>query len=232
MISTAIRELQATLPEGVSLVAVSKYHPADAIREAYAAGQRTFGESHAQELQAKAASLADLDGTEWHFIGHLQRNKVRQVIPHAALIHSVDSLRLLYEIDRQATRAGRTVPCLLQLHVAAEQTKYGFTPDEAEALLRGTAWQAMQGITLAGIMAMATNTSDETRIAADFHAARTTFNRLRELIFQAHTEAAPPYSAASVRHPFNQLSMGMSHDYRLAIAQGSTLVRIGTAIFG
>ena len=137
MISDEIQRITAQLPTGVRLVAVSKFHPSEAIREAYAAGQRVFGESHAQELQRKHEELSDLQELEWHFIGHLQTNKVKYIAPYVTLIHAVDSPRLLAEIDKQAQKCGRTISCLLQLHVAAEETKFGFTPDEARAFLGG-----------------------------------------------------------------------------------------------
>ena len=167
MIAEEIQRITSALPQGVRLVAVSKYHPSEAIREAYAAGQCVFGESHAQELQAKHTELADLTELEWHFIGHLQTNKVKYIAPYVHLIHAVDSPRLLVEIDKQARKAGRVIPCLLQLHVAEEKTKFGFTPEEARAFLETEAWQQLEGIQLAGVMAMATNTDDTARIRAD-----------------------------------------------------------------
>ena len=169
MIAEEIHRITEQLPSGVRLVAVSKYHPASAIREAYAAGQRLFGESHAQELQGKHVELSDLAGLEWHFIGHLQTNKVKYIAPYVSLIHAADSPRLLEEINKQALKAGRVVRCLLQLHVAEEETKFGFTTDEAQAYLDSGAWQQLEGVELAGVMAMATNTDDTTRIRADFH---------------------------------------------------------------
>ena len=219
MIAEEIRRITAQLPDGVRLVAVSKYHPAEAIREAYAAGQRIFGESHAQELQRKHMELSDeLGGMEWHFIGHLQTNKVKYISPYVSLIHSGDSPRLLAEINRQALRAGRVIPCLLQLHVAEEETKFGFTPDEAMAYLDSGEWQQLSGVQLAGVMAMATNTDDSARISADFHRARLFFEQAQARYFTPAT--------------FNELSMGMSDDWHIAIDCGSTLIRIGTQIFG
>lgn len=219
MIAEEICRITAQLPDGVRLVAVSKYHPAEAIREAYAAGQRIFGESHAQELQRKHMELSDeLGGMEWHFIGHLQTNKVKYIAPYVSLIHSGDSPRLLAEINRQALRAGRVIPCLLQLHVAEEETKFGFTPDEAMAYLDSGEWQQLSGVQLAGVMAMATNTDDSARISADFHRARLFFEQAQARYFTPAT--------------FNELSMGMSDDWHIAIDCGSTLIRIGTQIFG
>ena len=156
MIQEEIRRITELLPAGVRLVAISKYHPAEAIREAYAAGQRLFGESHAQEIQQKHSTLADLQGLEWHFIGHLQTNKVKYIAPYVNLVHSADSPRLLAEINKQALKAGRTIRCLLQLHVAAEETKFGFTPDEAMAYLDSGEWRELEAVELAGVMAMAT----------------------------------------------------------------------------
>ena len=215
MISDEIQRITAQLPAGVRLVAVSKFHPSEAIREAYAAGQRVFGESHAQELQLKHEELSDLQGLEWHFIGHLQTNKVKYIAPYVTLIHAVDSPRLLAEIDKQAQKCGRTISCLLQLHVAAEETKFGFTPDEARAFLDGGSWQALEHVRLSGVMAMATNTDDTTRIRDDFRRARRFFEEARQ------------------QYPsFTELSMGMSDDWHIAIDEGSTLIRIGTQIFG
>ena len=214
MISDEIQRITAQLPDGVRLVAVSKYHPADAIREAYGAGQRLFGESHAQEIQQKHTALADLEGLEWHFIGHLQTNKVKYIAPYVSLIHSADSPRLLEEINKQALKVGRRLRCLLQLHVAAEETKFGFTPDEAMAYLDSGAWRELEGVELTGVMAMATNTDDSARIRQDFHAARQFFEQGRQIV------------------PFTELSMGMSDDWHIAVDEGSTLIRIGTQIFG
>ena len=215
MIASEIHRITSALPVGVRLVAVSKYHPADAIREAYVAGQRLFGESHAQELQRKTQELADL-GIEWHFIGHLQTNKVKYLAPYVHLIHSMDSPRLLAEINKQAQRATRVIPCLLQLHVAQEETKFGFTPDEALAYLDSGEWQQFTAVRIAGVMAMASNTDDTRRIREDFHRARLFFEQLRRDYIPAADE----------------LSMGMTSDWHIAVDEGSTLIRIGTQIFG
>ncbi len=220
MIREEIRRISEQLPAGVRLVAISKYHPAEAIREAYAAGQRLFGESHAQEIQLKHTALADLAGLEWHFIGHLQTNKVKYIAPYVNLVHSADSPRLLAEINKQALKAGRRIRCLLQLHVAAEETKFGFTPDEAMAYLDSGAWRELEGVELAGVMAMATNTDDTARIRQDFRTARQFFERARRSLSNA------PHTS------FTELSMGMSDDWHIAIDEGATLIRIGTQIFG
>lgn len=212
-----IRELHSTLPEGVTLVAVSKFHPAEAIMEAYDAGQRVFGESRANELAAKASSLpADI---EWHFIGHLQTNKVRPVVAHASLIQSVDSERLLHAIDAEARRAGKRVDLLLQLHVAREETKFGFLPEELDSLLADGLLSRLDGVRVRGLMGMASNVDDPRRINADFAAIASEFKRLKSL-------GIPELEEMDI------ISMGMSHDYPLAIANGSTMVRIGTDIFG
>jgi len=218
MIGEAIKQITEELPEGVRLVAVSKFHPEEAIREAYQAGQRVFGESHVQELQRKheALSLTDI---EWHFIGHLQTNKVKYIAPYIALIHAVDTPRLLTEISKQGLRCGRRIPCLLQLHVAEEETKFGMTPEECETYLNCGEWRQLTGAEIHGIMCMATNTDDETRIARDFETARKFFLHARETWFKD----CPT---------FRECSWGMSDDYPIAIQHGSTLVRIGTRIFG
>ncbi len=224
MIAEEIHRITEALPHGVRLVAVSKYHPAESIREAYDAGQRLFGESHAQELQRKHTDLDGLDGLQWHFIGHLQTNKVKFIAPYVSLIHSADSPRLLNEINKQAQKAGRVISCLLQLHVAQEETKFGFTPDEALAYLDSGAWQQLANVQLAGVMAMATNTDDSHRIHDDFTLARRFFERARNDYF------APLSPTADT--PFAELSMGMSDDWHIAVDCGSTLIRIGTQIFG
>ncbi len=217
MIANTIKEIKATLPEGTRLVAVSKYHPASAIQEAYDAGQRIFGESLVQELQAKRLALpADI---EWHFIGHLQTNKVKYIAPYVALIHSVDSPRLLAEVSRQGLRCGRRIPCLLELHVAQEETKFGWTPDECEAYLLSCEWEALSGAEIKGLMCMASNVNDEEQIADEFRTAHDLFLHLRSSVFSHNLS-------------FCECSWGMSDDYHIAIQQGSTLVRIGSMIFG
>ena len=204
------------LPDGVTLVAVSKFHPAEAVREAYDAGQRVFGESRAQELVAKAPLLpADV---EWHFIGHLQTNKVAMVVPVASLIQSVDSVKLLTAIDREAAKVGKVQDVLLQLHVALEETKFGFSADEIPDAVNAA--KGLANVRLRGVMAMATNTDDVGRVAADFSEARRIFGVAKSLL--------PDGS----RDRFDILSMGMSDDFPIAVENGSTLVRIGTDIFG
>ena len=216
-LSEKINNIQKTLPTGVRLVAVSKYHPASLIQEAYDAGQRIFGESHVQELVAKHDALSK--DIEWHFIGHLQTNKVKYIAPFISLIHAVDSERLLIEIDKQAKRCGRTIPVLLQVHVAKETTKFGFTPDELLNFMENGDWRQYTNIRFSGIMCMATNTEDEALIALEFEQAKTLFHRIKEKYF-------------SDSDTFNECSWGMSGDYPIAIEHGSTLIRIGSMIFG
>lgn len=216
-ITDTITRLRSTLPQGVQLVAVSKYHPAEMVQEAYDAGQRIFGESHVQELQAKHEVLpADI---QWHFIGHLQTNKVKYIAPYVSLIHAVDTEKLLTEISKQGIRCGRRIPCLLQLHVAQEETKYGFTIAECDEFLASGRWRQLEGIQLSGIMCMASNVDDEAQIAREFQSAHDFFHHARDTYF--------PGDPA-----FCHCSWGMSDDYPIAIQHGSTLVRIGSMIFG
>ena len=205
------------LPANVRLVAVSKFHPVEKLMEAYSAGQRIFGESRVQELVQKAQEMpADV---QWHFIGHLQTNKVRALLPHVSLIHSVDAERLLDFIDKEAERIGRTVDVLLQIHVAQEEAKFGFTLQEITQLANSGKLTAMSHVRVVGVMAMATNTDDDAEIRREFAEAHHVFYTLKDGCFFGDEH-------------FCELSMGMSDDYRLAIAEGSTMVRIGTTIFG
>ena len=217
MIAERLQQVRATLKSCVRLVAVSKYHPAEALREAYDAGQRIFGESHVQELTAKQAVLPD--DIEWHFIGHLQTNKVKYIAPFISLIHAVDSVKLLKEINKQAEKAGRVIDVLLQVHVAKEETKFGFTPDELLDTLAAEEWKTLRNVRIAGLMAMATNTDDKAQIAQEFDTVSQLFATAKERFF-----ADEP--------AFKELSMGMSGDYLIAQEHGSTMVRIGTTIFG
>ncbi len=216
-ISDKIRHYNSTIPPEVQLVAVSKFHPAEAIMEAYNAGQRIFGESRTNELVSKASSLPN--DIEWHFIGHLQTNKVRQILPYVTLIHSVDSERLLRTIDSESKRIGRKTDILLQLHVAQEDTKFGFSPDEIVSLTASGIFEELKNVTPTGVMGMASNTDDTSRVIEDFKAIKTTFDQL----------ARSPMSS-NIR--FKTISMGMSGDYIEAINCGSTMVRIGSDIFG
>lgn len=216
-IKETIKAIHSQLPPQTRLVAVSKYHPAEAIMEAYEAGQRIFGESHVQELQRKAALLPQ--DIEWHFIGHLQTNKVKYIAPYVSLIHAVDSERLLAEIDKQASRIGRKIPCLLQLHIAREETKFGFSIEELLHLLDSGAHLAYNSVIISGLMCMASNVDDEEQIEEEFIRAHALFLTLKDRYFKHNTD-------------FAECSWGMSDDYPLAIAHGSTLVRIGSKIFG
>lgn len=217
MIGEEIKRITAELPDGVRLVAVSKFHPEEAVMEAYRAGQRIFGESHVQELQRKHETLPS--DIEWHFIGHLQTNKVKYIAPYVALIHAVDTPKLLAEIDKQGVKCGRRIPCLLQLHVAQEETKFGFTPEEAEELLREGTWREMQGVEIRGVMCMASLTDNEEQIAQEFDRAHQFFQMARERYFADQPS-------------FAECSWGMSDDYPIALQHGSTMVRIGSLIFG
>ena len=212
-----LNEVRATGKRGVELVAVSKFHPAALIKEAYDQGQRIFGESRVQELQAKHEALpADI---QWHFIGHLQPNKVKYIAPYISLIHAVDSYKLLAEINKQAAKHDRVIPCLLELHIAQEESKYGFTPEACTALLEDGAWRALKNVQIAGLMCMASNTPDMVQVRSEFHQARVYFDELKQRFF-----ADDPH--------FCERSWGMSHDYDVAMDEGATLVRVGTAIFG
>jgi pyridoxal phosphate enzyme (YggS family) len=212
-----LQHIRATLPEGVSLVAVSKYHPEECIVAAYEAGQRIFGESHEQELARKVPALpADI---EWHFIGHLQTNKVKYIAPYISMIEAVDSMKLMREIEKQAAKCGRVVNVLLELHIAEEATKYGLSLDDCRQLLSDGEWRQMKHVQICGLMMMASNVDDEQQIAREFDMARSFFEEVKQRYF------------ADDEH-FCQRSWGMSHDYPIAVAHGSTMVRVGTAIFG
>lgn len=213
-VSERLHKILDTLPEGVKLVAVSKFHPAERLQEAYDAGQRIFGESRPQEMAAKHEQLpADI---EWHMIGHLQTNKVKMIAPFVAMISSVDSERLIEEIERQAARNNRTIEILLEAHVADEQTKSGWSPDELKAYVASGVFAAMPHIRVRGLMTIATNTDNEGIIRRDFQHIRDLFEELK-----SHFDSN-----------FDTLSIGMSDDYPIALEYGSTMVRIGTAIFG
>ena len=211
-----ILKLRGTIRQGVELIAVSKFHPNEAIMEAYEVGQRVFGESRATELKAKATSLPN--DIQWHFIGHLQTNKVRMIMPYVSLIHSVDSERLLRLIDAEAQRLNRTIDVLLQVHVAQEETKFGFSPDELLQFVESGILDELPNVRVVGVMGMATNTDDEKRIRADFEAISQTYKNARVLL--------------NCSDNFKHISMGMSDDYLMAIECGSTMVRIGSTIFG
>ncbi len=217
MISNNLQEVRHTLDNGVCLVAVSKYHPVEAVQEAYASGQRIFGESREQELRIKHDSLPK--DIQWHFIGHLQTNKVKYIAPYIAMIETVDSLKLMKEIDRQGAKCGRVIDILLELHLAQEDTKSGMTLSDCLALLDGGEWREMRNIRIRGIMMMASNTDDTEEIRREFLLARDFFNAVKAKHFANDTA-------------FDTKSYGMSHDYLLAQQCGSNHVRVGSRIFG
>lgn len=216
-ISDELTALRAEIPEGVTLVAVSKFHPVEAVREAYDAGQRCFGESRVQELLEKIPQLPD--DIHWHFIGHLQTNKVRQLVGKTSLIESVDSERLLQLIDRESERAGVVTRVLMQVHVAREETKFGFLPEELLEYFRERRFETLRAVHICGVMGMASNTDDIDRVRADFRDIYTLFR----------TVADDP--ALGLRG-FDTVSMGMSGDWKIAVEEGSDMIRIGTRIFG
>ena len=213
-IKSEIERLRSELPEGVKLLAVSKFHPVEALQEAYDAGQRAFGESRPQELKAKQAVLPD--DIEWHMIGHLQTNKIKYIAPYVHLIESLDSERLAEAIEKEAAKCGRTIDCLLEIHVTKEESKSGWDYAELLDFVRSGGFAAMPHIRLRGVMGMATFTDDEATVRGDF-------KRLNE----CYTELKEHFGAE-----FDTLSMGMSDDYPIAIEYGSTEVRIGSTIFG
>lgn len=217
MVAEEIIKLREEIPEGISLVAVSKFHPASMIREAYDVGQRLFGESRVQELLEKIPLLPE--DIEWHFIGHLQTNKVRQLIGKVALIESVDSEKLLALIDSESRKAGVVTNVLMQVHVAAEETKFGFLPEELMSYFKDKRFENLTNTHICGVMGMASNTSDMSRVRADFAEIRRIFREISE------------DSSLGLRG-FDRVSMGMSQDWRIAVEEGSTSVRIGSLIFG
>ena len=216
-IAQNIERITAQLPEGVRLVAVSKFHPIERLQEAYNAGQRIFGENRAQELAAKAPQLPS--DIEWHFIGHLQKNKVRMIMPWASVIQSIDSVELLQLVNKEAARINRHVNVLLQLHVAKEQTKSGFAIDEILKSAEDRAFNNLTNVNIIGVMAMATFTDDMQQVASEFELVHNTFLTLRDKHFADNPD-------------FKEISMGMSDDWHIAVQHGATLVRIGTDIFG
>lgn len=211
-----IEKIRATLPSGVTLIAVSKYHPVEAIAEAYSVGERHFGESKAQDLRLKHQALPQ--DIKWHFIGHLQSNKIKYIASFVHLIHSVDTLRLLQEINRHAANADRIIPCLLQIHIAQEDTKFGFTPDECRAMLDEGTWRTLKNIQIRGLMCMASNTDNCTQIREEFEAVKALFDEIKQKHFGNDDS-------------FDTFSAGMSDDYTIAIEAGSTHIRIGSDIF-
>ena len=212
-----LREVKSNIPEGVTLVAVSKFHPNEYIEAAYAEGQRVFGESHEQELSKKYDTLPK--DIQWHFIGHLQTNKVKYIAPYISMVDAVDSLKLLKEINKQAAKHDRVIDVLLDLHIAQEATKYGLTIDACRQLLDDGEWRNLNNVRICGLMMMASNTDDENQIRSEFIQAADFIDEVKAKYF---ADAAA----------FCQRSWGMSHDYKIAVECRSTMVRVGTTIFG
>jgi pyridoxal phosphate enzyme (YggS family) len=216
-IRSKIEALKETVPSNVKIVAVYKFHSNEEIMEAYNAGQRLFGESRVQELVQKQQELPK--DIEWHFIGNLQRNKVKQIAPFVTLIHSLDSERLMREIEKQGSANNRVIPCLLQIHIADEDTKSGFSPEECRKFLSEGRWRECRHVKISGLMGMATFTEDEKKVKNEFDQLKSLFDEFKDLHFKDDAD-------------FKEVSMGMTGDYPLAIESGSTIVRIGTLIFG
>lgn len=216
-VKTNIEELIKDVPERVKIVAVSKFHPSKSILEAYNCGHKVFGENRVQELAEKQPQLPN--DIEWHLIGSLQRNKVKFIAPFVSLIHSLDSERLMQTIDKQAEANNRVISCLLQLHVADEETKSGFSPNECRQFLADGRWRECKHIQLAGVMGMATFTDDMEQVRSEFRLIKSLFDEFKQQYFADDEN-------------FNEISMGMSGDYPIAIEEGSTIIRVGTLIFG
>lgn len=212
-----LRNVLADLPQGVRLVAISKYHPNEYIQAAYDEGQRIFGESHEQELRQKVETLPR--DIQWHFIGHLQTNKVKYIAPYITMIEAVDSFKLLKEIDKQAEKCGRVIDVLLEIHIAEEATKYGFPPEALRQMLSSGEWRELKHVRICGLMMMASNVDNEQQIRSEFTLASSLFLEMKTRFFADEPS-------------FCERSWGMSHDYRIAVEEGSTMVRIGTTIFG
>lgn len=212
-----LHEVLDTLPDGVKLVAISKFHPKEYIEAAYREGQRIFGESHEQELAGKVQSLPK--DIEWHFIGHLQTNKVKYIAPYISMIEAVDTVKLLKEINKQAAKHNRVINVLLELHIAEEESKYGFTPDACREFLKSGEWRELKNVHISGLMMMASNVEDKDQIRKEMTFASNLFNELKATYFSDDPE-------------FKERSWGMSHDYPIAVECHSTMVRVGTAIFG
>ncbi len=216
-IAENIKQVKETLNEGVCLVAVSKTKPNEAILEAYQAGQRVFGENKVQELVKKQEELPK--DIEWHFIGHLQTNKVKYIAPFVSLIHGVDSLKLLKTVNKEGRKNKRVIPCLLQFHIAEEESKFGLDLEEAKALLSSPDFAGLEFVEIRGVMGMATYTDDSEQLQKEFRSLKGYFHHLKKLYFQNQAS-------------FAEISMGMSGDYQFAVEEGSTMVRVGSKIFG
>lgn len=216
-ISSNIQSIRQHIPNNVSLVCVSKFHPNSEIEEAYAFGERIFGESKVQEMCGKYETLPN--DIQWHFIGHLQTNKIKYIVSFVSLIHGVDSYKLLVEINKQALKAGKVVDCLLQVHIAQEETKFGFSAEELIETLKIESWKELENICIRGLMGMATFTDNKVQVREEFKSLKVLFEQIKSQFF--------------VNEPsFSEISMGMSDDYLIAIEQGSTMVRVGSSIFG
>ena len=217
MINENLATIKNSIPSHVTLVAVSKTKPNELIQEAYSSGQRIFGENKAQELKNKAEVLPK--DIEWHFIGHLQRNKVKYIAPYASLIHSIDSIKLLIEVNKQGLNNNRIINCLLQFHIATEETKFGLSLEEAEELLTSNEFSNLKNIKIVGVMGMASFINNEEQVRNEFIRLKHIFTQLNNNFFKQ-------------TQTFQTISMGMSGDYKIAIEEGSTMVRVGSAIFG
>lgn len=216
-ISERLEAIKLEIPQEVTLIAVSKTKPSNVLFEAYQAGQRHFGENKVQEMVDKQAELPK--DIQWHMIGHLQTNKVKYIAPFVSLIHSVDSLKLLIEIDKQAKKHMRVIDCLLQFHIAEEETKFGLSENEADELLNSAVFQSLKNVRIVGVMGMASFTDDNAQVKHEFTHLKTIFDNLKSSYFSDSTH-------------FREISMGMSGDYKTAIEQGSTMIRVGSSIFG
>ena len=217
MIKENLEKIRATMPEGITLVAVSKTKPVSDLQEAYDAGQRTFGENYPQEMRDKHEVLPQ--DIQWHFIGHLQTNKIKYIIPYVTLIHSIDTANLLEAVNKEAKKHERVVDCLLQFHIAQEETKFGLDLDEARQLLESEAFKAMENVRICGVMGMATFTDDKAEVRKEFKHLKAIFDSLKKDYFADQPQ-------------FKEISMGMSEDYLIAIEEGATMVRVGSLIFG
>ena len=217
MIKENLEKIWASVPEGVTLVAVSKTKPVSDIQEAYDAGQRIFGENYPQEMSDKHEVLpADI---QWHFIGHLQTNKIKYIIPFVTLIHSIDTANLLEAVNKEAKKHDRVVDCLLQFHIALEETKFGLDLDEAKQLLDSDAFKEMENVRICGVMGMGTFTDDMEEVRKEFKHLKSIFDSLKQDYFAEQPQ-------------FKEISMGMSEDFPVAIEEGATLIRVGSKIFG
>lgn len=212
-----LQTITASLTNGVKLIAVSKFQAISSLQEAYDAGQRRFGENRVQEMCQKQEFLPK--DIEWHFIGHLQKNKIKYIVPFVSCIHSIDSIALLEEVNKEAEKVHRVLPCLLQVHIAQEQSKFGFSVEDCLAYLQSSAWKSLRHIRIDGLMGMATFTDCQEQVRKEFQTLRHCFEKAKKEVFPQDVH-------------FCELSMGMSQDYSIAMEEGSTMVRIGTSLFG